>query len=102
MRIQVCRQSFGISTCPANALFLLAPQEFGRPFFAPPDVPAARLAALRLAFERTLADPAFLADAEKTGIEIQFRSGQDVERTVHNLFFETSKEGIARARAISE
>jgi tripartite-type tricarboxylate transporter receptor subunit TctC len=82
--------------------FLLAPQEFGRPFFAPPDVPADRLAALRLAFERTLKDPVFLADAEKTGIEIQHRSGQDVEKTVHGLFFETSKDAIARAKAIAE
>ena len=82
--------------------FLLAPQEFGRPFFAPPDVPADRLAALRLAFERTLKDPAFLIDAEKTGIEIQHRSGQDVAKTVHGLFFETSKDAIARARSIAQ
>jgi tripartite-type tricarboxylate transporter receptor subunit TctC len=82
--------------------FMLAPQEFGRPFFAPPDVPADRLAALRLAFERTLKDPAFLADAEKTGIEIQPRSGPAVAKTVHGLFFETSKEAIARARAIAK
>lgn len=82
--------------------FLLAPQQFGRPFFAPPDVPADRLAALRLAFERTLKDPAFLVDAEKTGIEIQLRSGQDVAKTVHGLFFETSKGAIARARSIAQ
>jgi tripartite-type tricarboxylate transporter receptor subunit TctC len=82
--------------------FLLAPQEFGRPFFAPPEVPADRLAALRLAFERTLQDPAFLADAEKTGIEIQHRSGEAVAKTVHGLFFETSKDAIARARAIAQ
>jgi tripartite-type tricarboxylate transporter receptor subunit TctC len=82
--------------------FLLAPQAFGRPFFAPPQVPAERLAALRMAFERTLKDPVFLADAEKAGIEIQHRSGQNVEKTVHVLFFETSKEAIARAKAIAE
>ena len=82
--------------------FILAPQAFGRPFFAPPNVPADRLTALRLGFERTLKDPAFLADAEKAGIEIQHRSGQDVEKTVHALFFETSKEAIARAKAIAE
>jgi tripartite-type tricarboxylate transporter receptor subunit TctC len=82
--------------------FLLAPQAFGRPFFAPPQVPADRLAALRLAFERTLKDPVFLADAEKAGIEIQHRSGQNVEKTVHVLFFETPKEAIARAKAIAE
>ncbi len=76
--------------------FLLAPQEFGRPFFAPPDVPADRLAALRLAFERTLKDPAFLADAEKAGIEIQHRvrpgRGKDGARAIRDL------EGCDRAR----
>jgi tripartite-type tricarboxylate transporter receptor subunit TctC len=40
--------------------FLFAPQEFGRAFFAPPDVPPARLRALRQAFERTLKDRQFL------------------------------------------
>jgi hypothetical protein len=34
------------------------------------------------AAERTLKDPVFLNDAEKAGIEIQDRSGQDVEKTV--------------------
>ena len=81
--------------------FLLAPQEFGRPFFAPPDVPTDRLAALRLSFEATLKDPVFLADAEKTGIEIQHRSSQDVEKTVQALF-ETSKDAITRAKSIAE
>jgi tripartite-type tricarboxylate transporter receptor subunit TctC len=82
--------------------FLLAPQSFGRPFFAPPDVPAGRLAALREAFARTLADPAFLADAEKAGIEIQPRSGEEVEQTVRALFEGTSNEAIARAKAIAD
>ena len=81
--------------------FLLAPQEFGRPFFAPPGVPAERLAALRRAFERTLKDPAFLADAEKAGIEIQHASGQEVDKTVHGLFG-SSKDAIARAKAIAQ
>ena len=81
--------------------FLLAPQEFGRPFFAPPGVPAERLAALRRAFERTLKDPAFLADAEKAGIEIQHASGQEVDKTVRGLFG-SSKDAIARAKAIAQ
>ena len=34
--------------------FLFAPQEMGRPFFAPPGVPAERVQALREAFARTL------------------------------------------------
>jgi tripartite-type tricarboxylate transporter receptor subunit TctC len=41
----------------------------GRPFLAPPDVPADRLAALREAFDKTMQDPAFLADAAKVGMD---------------------------------
>jgi tripartite-type tricarboxylate transporter receptor subunit TctC len=58
---------------------LLTPQEMGRPFFAPPQVPAARVAALRDAFAKTLADPDFLRDAEKAGVEVQYTSGEAVQ-----------------------
>jgi tripartite-type tricarboxylate transporter receptor subunit TctC len=81
--------------------FLLAPQQFGRPFFAPPVVPPERLAALRLAFEQTLKDPAFLAEAEKTGIEIQHRSGEAVQKTIEELYA-TPKDAVERAKAIAE
>ncbi len=57
---------------------LLAPQEMGRPFFAPPGVPADRVAALREAFARTLKDPDFLRDAEKAGVEVRYTSGEAV------------------------
>ena len=45
---------------------LVIPQEFGRPFAAPPGVPADRLAALQKAFDATMKDPAYRADTEKT------------------------------------
>lgn len=47
-----------------QALDLYLPrQEFSRPYYAPPGIPAARLTALRRAFDATIADSAFLADA---------------------------------------
>lgn len=42
-----------------------ARQASGRPYAAPPGVPADRLAALRRGFAETLKDPAFLADAKR-------------------------------------
>src|SRR5258708_7495859 len=42
---------------------ILIRQEMGRPFAAPPGVPADRAALLRQAFEATLEDPEFLSDA---------------------------------------
>ena len=43
---------------------------FGRPYFAPPGVPADRAAALRKAFDATMVDPLFLADAKRSRMEI--------------------------------
>ena len=44
--------------------------EFGRPFFMPPNVPAARVRRMRRAFDATMKDPEFLAEAEKLKLEI--------------------------------
>ncbi len=48
-----------------DALMLLfATQEFGRPYIAPPDLPAPIAAALRTSFMATMNDPAFLGRGE--------------------------------------
>jgi tripartite-type tricarboxylate transporter receptor subunit TctC len=46
-----------------------APLSLGRPFAAPPGVPADRLAALRTAMMATFKDPAFIADCQKQRLE---------------------------------
>jgi tripartite-type tricarboxylate transporter receptor subunit TctC len=81
--------------------FLFAPQEMGRPFFAPPDVPADRLAALRRAFELTLKDPQFLADAEKMGVEVQHVGGAAIQALLEKIYA-SPKEIIERAKAVAE
>ena len=48
----------------------------GRPLATSPGVPAERVAALRKAFEATLADPEFKADAERQHSEVRFMSGE--------------------------
>jgi hypothetical protein len=62
--------------------FLMAEQVYGRPFLGPPSIPADRLAALRASFLATMKDPAFLADAEKLGIEISPISGEKFEALI--------------------
>jgi tripartite-type tricarboxylate transporter receptor subunit TctC len=57
---------------------ILLRQEAGRPFAAPPGTPADRIAALRRAFQDTLADPGFVAEAEKTQLEIEPMTGEDI------------------------
>jgi tripartite-type tricarboxylate transporter receptor subunit TctC len=81
--------------------FLLAPQEMGRPFFAPPAVPPDRIAALRAAFARTLHDPQFLAEADKMGLEVQHRGGDAVQQLVERIYA-SPPDVIARAKAAAE
>jgi hypothetical protein len=45
---------------------LAIPQEFGRPIVAPPQVPADRLGALRVAFDETMNDKNYLADLKRS------------------------------------
>jgi tripartite-type tricarboxylate transporter receptor subunit TctC len=47
----------------------------GRPIATTPGVPAERVAALRKAFDETLRDPAFIADADKQRLEIRAMGG---------------------------
>jgi tripartite-type tricarboxylate transporter receptor subunit TctC len=65
--------------------FLMAEQVYGRPFLGPPGIPADRLAALRESFMATMQDAAFLADAEKIGIEISPVDGEKFETLVKRV-----------------
>jgi tripartite-type tricarboxylate transporter receptor subunit TctC len=56
-----------------------------RQFLTPPDVPAERVAALREAFAKTLADKEFLADAEKGKLDISPMTWQQAEQFVREL-----------------
>jgi tripartite-type tricarboxylate transporter receptor subunit TctC len=59
---------------------ILVRQELGRPFAMPPGVPPARVQALRAAFQATIKDPAFLAEAAKEQMELDPLSGDQVAR----------------------
>src|SRR3954466_14989495 len=58
-------------------LLALARLEFGRPFFMPPNVPPARVEAVRRAFDATMKDKEFLVEADKLKIEIDPLSGAE-------------------------
>jgi tripartite-type tricarboxylate transporter receptor subunit TctC len=76
-----------------------ARQVFGRPFIAPPEVAADVKTGLRKAFDGTLKDQAFLADAEKAKLEVNPVSGAEVEVLVSQLFRAPPKI-IERAKAV--
>lgn len=65
---------------------VFARQVMGRPYAAPPGIPADRLAALRKAFTDTLKDPVFLADAAKADLEINPVDGAEVQQLVIDIY----------------
>jgi tripartite-type tricarboxylate transporter receptor subunit TctC len=72
---------------------------FGRPYVLPPGVPADRVAAYRRAFDATMKDPEFLADANKMKLAIDPVSGENVQRLVEELYT-TPNEQVERARQV--
>ena len=65
--------------------FISRSVSIGRPIATTPGVPADRVAALRKAFDATLADPAFLADTEKQRMEIRAMTGDQLARLVKDI-----------------
>jgi tripartite-type tricarboxylate transporter receptor subunit TctC len=79
----------------------LARLEFGRPFFLPPNVPAERVTAIRRAFDATMKDKDFLAEAEKLKIEVDPLTGEQVAELIGQIY-RTPPETMARVRAAME
>jgi tripartite-type tricarboxylate transporter receptor subunit TctC len=77
---------------------MFARTEYGRPYFVPPDVPPARVEALRRAFDATMKDPAFIADAAQLQLELSPITGEEVQALVAKLAV-TPAEISARVRA---
>jgi tripartite-type tricarboxylate transporter receptor subunit TctC len=64
---------------------LFARAEYGRPYFLPPEVPAERVEALRRAFDATMKEPAFVADAARLQLDIDPMTGEEVQALVAQL-----------------
>jgi len=80
--------------------FLMAPEKLGRPFMVSGRVPTERLAVLRQAFTATVADPAFVRDAEKLRLTVTPMSGEEVARDVAALY-STPADLVAKAKTIA-
>ena len=77
---------------------MMSPTLFARPFAAPPGVPADRLQALRAAFKETVQDPAFIADADKGKLEIEYVSDAEIVAVLKQLYA-TPREVVERVKA---
>jgi tripartite-type tricarboxylate transporter receptor subunit TctC len=65
---------------------IFARQVMGRPFLAPPGIPAERVDVLRKAFMATMTDPTFMADAERSQLEVNPVSGEDLQNLVADIY----------------
>jgi tripartite-type tricarboxylate transporter receptor subunit TctC len=78
---------------------IAARQEIGRPYIAPPGVPAEAITPLRTSFMAMMKDPTFLADAKKSRIEIMPSDHKEALGSV-KAAFAASPDVVARARSI--
>jgi tripartite-type tricarboxylate transporter receptor subunit TctC len=80
--------------------FLVSPDEIGRSLFTTPETPPARLALLRRAFDRMIADPDFRADAERLNLPLSAKSGEEMEKIVADTF-NISEKAIEKIKEVT-
>jgi tripartite-type tricarboxylate transporter receptor subunit TctC len=66
--------------------YLYAGQGIGRPFVAPPDLPPERLKMLRDAFDATMKDPEFLAEAKRSKLDVEPHTGAQLEELIRRIY----------------
>ena len=71
-------------------------EEVGRPHLLPPEVPKYLVTAVRRAFDATMKDPKFLADATRMRIEPDPMTGEAVEAAIKEAY-RAPKDVVARA-----
>jgi tripartite-type tricarboxylate transporter receptor subunit TctC len=79
--------------------FLYAGQGIGRPFVAPPDMPADRLQMVREAFDKTMKDAEFREDAKKQKLDVDPVSGKDLEALIKKIYA-TPKDVVDKIGAL--
>lgn len=79
--------------------FLIAPEKLGRLYVMSARAPADRVAAMRAAFDATVADPDFLKEAARMMLLITPMTGDEVAKRVAELYA-TPTETVVRAKAL--
>jgi tripartite-type tricarboxylate transporter receptor subunit TctC len=79
------------------AELVVSQQSFERPYFVAHGTPPELASILRTAFDATMSDPQFLADAQKTGVDVSPLPGARVQALVEKLY-STPKDIVERAK----
>jgi hypothetical protein len=83
----------------AVARFMSLAVSVARPFAAPPGVPQDRVALLRRAFDATVRDPEFLAEARRLSSDVDRMTGAETQAAVAAILG-TPKPVIAEVQAV--
>ena len=84
--VPLAHELAGNDTGRAAIRVLEADSVLAWPLLAPPGLPPERVAELRYAFDRMLADAEMLAEAARQGLEIEPVSGQEIQDLVDGLY----------------
>jgi len=83
------------------ARVVLSSGELGRPFIAPPAMPAERVKILRDAFNKAMSDPALIADAQKRKWDLDPLAGEELEATAKEIMVQP-RDVIERMKKLLE
>jgi tripartite-type tricarboxylate transporter receptor subunit TctC len=81
--------------------FVLGASTMSRIITGPPGVPAERIQVLRDAFDATMKDPEFLAEAQRLNLDVSPLSGAEIDKALAEVYA-TPKELVKKAVAISQ
>jgi tripartite-type tricarboxylate transporter receptor subunit TctC len=59
--------------------------DFGRPWVMPPETPAEIVKTMRAAYAKAMADPALIEDAKKAKFEVEFVSGEELQKLAETM-----------------
>ena len=79
---------------------LVSNDEIGRSLFTTPNVPPGRLALLRSAFQKMIADPEFKAEAAQLKLPLEPKSGEEMQKVVADIF-DISPDVMEKVREVS-
>ena len=81
--------------------YLVSNDEIGRSLFTTPNVPPARLAQLRSAFQKMIANPEFRAEADQLKLPLVPKTGEEMQKIVADTF-DISEAAMAKIRELSK
>jgi tripartite-type tricarboxylate transporter receptor subunit TctC len=82
--------------------FMSSDGAYSRAYATTPGVPAARLEALRRAFDATMADPDFVAEAKRTDRELSPSKGEEVQKVVETVIATPTDVVVYAKRILDE